>query len=135
MCKKTEKLIHNYWSHTELGQKMIASDFVSDDDLLFLIPNNVKRMHGIPATRTYGKRKSVIKSCKRKHILSFNLYQLVSDIFDEMIPKKCNNEFFDQFVDFKNIEFGDKNVFNLDPNNIITIPTTNKPVKLYLEDV
>lgn len=69
MCKKTKKLIHDYWGRTEFGQKMILSDFVSDDDLLFLIPGNVKPM------------------------------------------------------------------FWLVPNNIFTIPTTNKPVRLYLEDV
>ena len=103
-----DNFVYEYWNRTELGRKMIASDFVSDSDLLFLIPNNVKRMHGLPVTRTYGKRKSAIKKGRKKEIMSFQLFDIISNIIEELIPKKCNEEFFGQFVDVKDVNFGDK---------------------------
>lgn len=102
------EFVYEYWNKTELGRKMIASEFVSDSDLLFLIPNNVKRRHGLSVTRTYGKRKSVIKRNKKRNILSFRLFELISDVVEELIPKACNEQFFEQFVDIKDISFGDK---------------------------
>lgn len=50
--------IYEYWGRTEFGRKMIKSDRVSESDLLFLMPNNVKKMHGLPMTRVAAKRKS-----------------------------------------------------------------------------
>ena len=101
--------VYEYWNKTELGRKMIASEFVSDSDLLFLIPNNVKRRHGLSVTRTYGKRKSVIKRNRKGKILSFNLFDIISDLIDELIPQTCNDEFFGEFVDIKDMSLGDKN--------------------------
>ena len=103
------QFVYEYWNRTELGRKMIASDSVSDDDLLFLIPNNVKRRHGLPVTRIYGKRKSVIKRNRKRKILSFKLFDIISDIIEELIPQACNSKFFMQFVDIKDMSLGDKN--------------------------
>ena len=100
--------VYEYWNRTELGRKMIASDSVSDSDLLFLIPNNVKRRHGLQVTRTYGKRKSVIKRNRKRKILSFKLFDLISDLIKELIPQACNEEFFMEFVDIKDMSLGDK---------------------------
>lgn len=103
-----DKFIYEYWNKTELGQKMIASESVSDYDLLFLIPNNVKRRHGLPVTRTYGKRKSVIKRNRKRFLSSFTLFDIISELVEELIPKKwCNGEFFQEFVDIKDMSLGD----------------------------
>ena len=102
------KFVYEYWNRTELGRKMIASDSVSDNDLLFLIPNNIKRRHGIPATRIIGKRKSVIKRKRKHNILSFKLFDIISDLIEELVPEVCNEEFFTQFVDVKDMSLGDK---------------------------
>ena len=105
------QFVHDYWSRTELGRAMLASENVTESDLLFMIPNNVKRMHGLPATRTYGKRKSVIKRHRRRCIESFKMFDLISEIIDDLLVKEWNNsEFFGQFIDVKNIGFGDKDV-------------------------
>ena len=55
-----KEFIYEYWNKTKLGKAMIKSNNVSESDLLFLIPNNVKRMHGLPLTRTFGKKKKKI---------------------------------------------------------------------------
>ena len=54
---KNRKFIYEYWGRTRLGREMIKSNNVSESDLLFLIPNNVKRMRGLPLTRISGKKK------------------------------------------------------------------------------
>lgn len=105
---KNKDFIYEYWSRTELGRQMMASDSVSDSDLLFLIPNNVKRRHGLPVTRTYGKRKSVIKRNRKRFLASFRLFDMISELVEELIPEACNEEFFGQFVEFKNLSIGDK---------------------------
>ena len=108
---KNKNFVYEYWSRTELGRQMIASDSVSDSDLLFLIPNNVKRRHGLPVTRTYGKRKSVIKQNRKRFLASFQLFDIISELVAELIPKALNEEFFEQFVEFKNLDIGDKHQF------------------------
>ena len=62
MIEKHKYLIHKYWSRIELGRKMIDSNNVSESDLLFLIPNNVKKKYGLPLTRISGKEKRKQKS-------------------------------------------------------------------------
>ena len=99
--------VYRYWSTTELGRKMIASDSVSDSDLLFMIPNNIKRRHGLPATRTYGRRKSAIKRNRKRFIQSFCLFDIISEIVEGLIPKKID-EVFMKFVDVKDVTLGDR---------------------------
>jgi hypothetical protein len=122
------KFVYEYWSRTELGRKMIASDSVSDSDLLFMIPNNVKRMHGLPASRTYGKRKSIIKKNRKHRISSFRLFDLMCEIIEETLPKTYNNEWFDKFVDVKGVEIGEKNVFQPDFRLDTTVRTSIRPI-------
>lgn len=102
------EFVYEYWNRTELGWKMVASDSVSDSDLLFLIPNNVKRRHGLPTTRICGKRKSIEKRNRKRIIMLFQLFDMISDTIEEMIPEVCNEEFFETFVDIRNIDFSDK---------------------------
>ena len=119
MIEKHKSFVYEYWNRTEFGRKMIASDSVSDSDLLFSIPNNVKRMHGLPITRIYSKRKSVIKKNRKRQILSFRLFDLISEMLEEVLPKTYNDEWFGEFVDFKNVkaqEYDFKPDFRFDVN-------------------
>lgn len=107
-CKNKE-FICEYHNRTRLGKKMIASNHVSESDLLFLIPNNVKRMHGLPLSRVskHGRSAKKYKHSKRRFILSFNLFDIIEEIVEEMLPS-YTNEFFGEFVEVKNLVLEDK---------------------------
>lgn len=123
---KIEIFIHEYWGRTDFGRQMLKSEFVSDLDLLFLIPNNIKRRNGLPATRTYGKNKRKQKRDKRWRILSFPLFEIISEIIEETLPQQIDEQF-GTFAEVKDISIGDKNV--------ITIPTEiGKPVKFIFQN-
>lgn len=123
------KFVYEYWSRTELSRKMIASDLVSDSDLLFLIPNNVKRMHGLPLTRISGSKKRKKKRLRRRYILSFELFEIIEDMVEEIVGSKLsNNQFFDKFVDIKGMEIGEKNVFQPDFRLDTTVRTSVRPI-------
>lgn len=138
MTKKQKSFVYEYWNRTELGRAMIASSSVSDSDLLFLIPNNVKKMHGLPVTRMPGKKKRKKKNQRKRFILSFKLFDLIEEIVERTIVSTWSqNEFFDKFVDVKNCAIGDKHEFTVEPfdkSKIVTVPTSTKPIKLYLEN-
>lgn len=107
---KNKEFIYEYWNKTELGRAMIESKNVSESDLLFLIPNNVKRMHGLPLTRISGKKKRKQRSHRRTSILLFKL--VLEDIIEETLCSKwSDNEFFGEFVEVKNLNIGDKNIY------------------------
>lgn len=107
MIEKYKSLIHKYWSRTNLGRKMIDSNNVSESDLLFLMPNNVKRIYGLPLTRISGKEKRKQKKRQKKFIMSFRLFDLVEETIEKNIRSKwATNEFFEQFVDFKEVRYG-----------------------------
>ena len=97
---KNKEFIYIYWNRTELGRKMIASNHVSEDDLLFLIPNNVKKMHGLPLTR--GTRK--YKEQRKRFIYSFSLFDIIEEIIDDVLPNKIN-ENLGSFVEIKKFNF------------------------------
>jgi hypothetical protein len=123
MTEKQKSFVYKYWSKTELGRAMIASDSVSDSDLLFLIPNNVKRRNGLPVTKIYGKRKSAIKRKRKRQILLFKSFDLINKIVEETIAEKFNsNNFITDFVDVKNVDIGDKCYFKPSLRFDTTIP-------------
>ena len=98
------KHVYDYWNRTELGRRMLASDYVTESDLIFLIPNNKKKMFGLPLTRISGSKKRERKRLKRKSILSFDLFEIIEDLVEELVGKKFSNDkFFDQFVDVKEL--------------------------------
>ena len=135
MTERQKSFVYEYWNKTEFGRKMIASDSVSDSDLLFLTPNNVKKMHGLPLTRVPGKKKRENKKQRKRRITSFSLFDLIEEVIEQTIGSMCTqNEFFNQFVDVKNMPLGDKQYFEFDQSKIATIPTSIKPIKLYLEN-
>lgn len=99
--------IHSYWSKTEFGKMMIKSDNVSDSDLLFLIPNNNKKIMGLPMTRLgdkHNKRRYKNNTCR--NIMKFKIFDALEDIIEQKLSKFD----FDNFVDYKYIVFGDIDV-------------------------
>lgn len=101
---KNKEFIYEYWNRTKLGREMIKSNNISESDLLFLIPNNVKKMHGLPLTRIPGKRKRKQKEQRRRFILTFKLFDIIEKITEEMLKSKFSDgELFGEFVDFKKL--------------------------------
>ena len=130
---KNKEFIYEYWGRTELGRKMIASNNVSESDLLFLIPNNVKRMHGLPTTRIIGKKKRKQKEQRRKFILSFNLFDIIEEIIEETLCSKWSqNEFFEQFVDVRDVIHTSKPDENNDNYKTIYCSSTNEWARDYM---
>ena len=121
MNNRADELIFKYWGKTELGRLMIISSSVSYYDLLFLIPNNVKRRYGIPATRTCGKRKSRIKQRRKHRILSFKCFDLISAMIEEALPKTIRDNV-NSFVDVKDIAKQDPEMFQVTPRIDVAIP-------------
>ena len=107
---KAKEVIHRYFSKTELGLRIINSDFVSENDLLFLIPNNFKRRLGLKPTRVFNRRKSNSKQNRRHHILGWQYYEFIQQTINEMLEDYFNQgSFIVDLVDVKNILEGDKN--------------------------
>lgn len=97
--------IHSYWSKTEFGNMMIKSDYVSDSDLLFLIPNNKKKIIGLPMTRLgdkHNKRRYKNNRCRK--IVEFKIFDALGDLIEE----KLSVFDFNNFVDYKFLEFNNK---------------------------
>ncbi len=72
--------------------------------------NNKRRMHGLPVLR--GK----VNKNRSKKFPSFRptprVFFLIEDIIEETLCENAkDNKFFNQFVDIKNIDIGDKNLF------------------------
>lgn len=123
---KIEVFVHEYWGRTDFGRRMLESEFVSDLDLLFLIPNNVKRRNGLPTTRICGKNKRKQKRDRRRIILNFPVFNVISIIIEETLPRQIDEQF-GTFAEIKDISIGDKNV--------MTIPTEiGKPVKFIYQN-
>ena len=107
-----KELIYQYWYKTEFGRKMIKSNYVSDSDLWFLIPNNKKKMLGLPLTRIPGKQKRKKYKQRRVKVFSFRLFDLIEETIETtLLSTWTENEWFGQFVDIKNFDEGDKQYF------------------------
>lgn len=96
--------VYNFWRRKgDLGTAMINSNNISYDDLLFLIPNNMRKAHGLPLTRVRGSRKRIKKNRMKIAILTFKAYDIFEEIIDNLIKEKFSNEnYFTNFTDFRN---------------------------------
>ena len=91
---------------------MIQSDNISDLDLLFLIPNNKKKMLGLPLTRISEKKKKQQKRKRISRILPFKLFHLIEEKVERTIcSEPMVNEFFNKYTDVKSLNIGDKAIF------------------------
>lgn len=111
MKEERREFVYRYWGRTEFGREMLSSGMVTEDEMYFLIPNNVKRMHGFPTIRTYARRKSRYKKARRRQIMIFRLFPIFEQAIENVLPKRVS-ESFDSFVDFRSVSFGDKGVFH-----------------------
>ena len=111
---KNKEFIYEYFSKTRLGREMIKSIHVTESDLLFLIPNNVKRKHSFPLTRISGKKKRKQKEQRKKFILSFKLFDIIEEVVEDTLHFEwSDSEFFNEFAEVKNLNIGDKNILKV----------------------
>ena len=72
--------------------------------------NNKRRMYGLPVLR------GQINKYRNKHYPSFrptiHLFCTIEDVINETIGSKlCSNEFFGEFIEFKNMNVGEQNKY------------------------
>lgn len=81
----------------------------SNEELLYLFPNNKLKRFGLPMKKGGSKKKR-----KKRNILrSQPLFNIIEDIIDDTLRNQdyLENKFFEQFVDFRNLNIGDTNTF------------------------
>ncbi len=96
------KFVYEYWSKYDLVQEALKLGYVSENDLLFMLPNNVKKRHHISMTRVLQKRKSVYKNIQKS---SFRFNSRLAPILDYTISSvlpDLNSQFFGEFVELSN---------------------------------
>lgn len=81
----------------------------SNEELLYLFPNNKLKRFGLPMKKGGSKKKQI----KRNIIRSQPLFNIIEDIIDDTLRNQdyLENKFFEQFVDFRNLNIGDTNTF------------------------
>lgn len=78
---------------------------ISNWDLLFLIPNNKKKMLHLPLTRTRGSNKRSRKATKKRRILTFGLFDVFEEAIEDTIGNMLNDEyFFDGWATFEDVK-------------------------------
>ena len=66
----------------------------------------------MPITRISGKKKRKQKEQRKRFILSFKLFDIIENIVDETLCSKwSDNEFFNEFVEVKNLNIVDENKY------------------------
>ena len=102
------KKIVKYWETQDFGQEILNE--LSESELLLLIPNNKKRVLGLPLTRITGKKKRYTKNKRKSQIFKSHF-----DFVDKCIAKAVVeeiNRMMDGFVDVKNLMLGEPNIYN-----------------------
>lgn len=85
--------VTDYWTRRGiLGRKMVESSLFTERDLLLLMPNNYKKMHGLPMTRANGQRKRVLKK-RCRTILNRKIFPITQEVIEETLPQKIENTF------------------------------------------
>ena len=89
--------LYRYYEGTESGRKLIHMLGVnSERDLLFLMPNNKKRMLGLPLTRVSGRNKRKTKEKRKKQILvNPKTFAAIEGAISEMLTEQFENMFDD----------------------------------------
>lgn len=82
----------------------------SNEELLYLFPNNKLKRFGLPMKKGGLKKKRI----KRQMIRSQHLFNIIEDVFEDTLGQYVENEFFQKFVDFRDIDKGDTDVFDVD---------------------
>ena len=98
----SEQLRDYYLRFGMIGERLLESDRVSESDLLRVIPNNYKRLHGMPLLRLNCKRKASLK----KQItgrLTNALFPIVTEMMELEISKQLP-DLFSLFADIHDVK-------------------------------
>lgn len=94
---KDRKELINKWMTVETQEiigRCIDYSSLAEEDIWFLIPNNMKRSHGFAASRTVAKRKSKYKRKKHNRIRT-TLYELIfqelNRLLSQFVPDNIDN--------------------------------------------
>lgn len=88
----SEQLRDYYRRFGIVGEMLLKSDLVSEADLLRVIPNNYKRLHGMPLLRLNGKRKAKLKK-QHANRLMVGLFPIVTALMEQEISKQVPDLF------------------------------------------
>ena len=104
-----KQFIYEYWNRTEFGRAIIQSKYLSESELLFLMPNNVKRMHGLPLTRCAkrGRNKREYKA-RQKRLILHKCWNIFWDEAERRLCDYYSHNSMDNFVDVKDCALGDE---------------------------
>lgn len=83
--------------------KMRQSGRWTDLELLSLFPNNVLKRKGLPMQRDKNHRLSVQLVAKNG-----TLFEILEECVEELVETYIDKPVFDEFVDVKNIAWGDQ---------------------------
>lgn len=89
----------------------------SNEELLYLFPNNKLKRFGLPMKRGGSKKKKKM----RQKLFDQRLFNIIEDMIDDILTKQLTtNSFFQEFVEVKNVSLGDPNEFHIDTNYMNT---------------
>lgn len=111
MSKEAE-LVRIWWGRRDVGRRILKSGRFSESELLRLIPNNWKRMHGLPVTRVLGKKKRDRKDKWKKPLFESEVYRIAAEIIAETLTKKAEDTY-SRFADVRHIGLGEESDFEL----------------------
>ena len=78
----------------------------SNEELLYLFPNNKLKRNGLPLKRGGSKKKKKI----RRMLHDKRFFNIIEDIVDDILASKFeSNQFFNEFVDVKDVHIGEPN--------------------------
>ena len=93
-------------SRYSLLRELYERKCFSNEELLYLFPNNKLKRNGLPLKRGGSKKKKkIIRMLHDKR-----LFNILEDIVDDVLTSKLeSNQFFNEFVDIKDIHIGEAN--------------------------
>lgn len=97
--------IYKYWeSKGGLWKQILDSGRIQEQMLLGMMPNNYKKMHGLPMCRRNGQRKLI---CKRRQMnfMMAPLFVIIEDCLQDIIPERIE-ETFNMFAKVDEIDAG-----------------------------
>lgn len=84
----------------------------SNEELLYLFPNNKLKRFGLPMKKGGAKKKRK----KRQMLRSQPMFNIIEDVIEDLLNKSHLDKFFNQFVDYRYLNIGEENVFYVSDN-------------------
>jgi hypothetical protein len=105
-------VIRKYWSRTEVGRDFLESGLFSESDLLFLMPNNVRKLHSLPMTRKHGKRgrKRILQ--RKRRLFENEMWAVIQGAIEQHVEAMFKTGVaFDRFASIQDFPGGDRTEF------------------------